>query len=109
MLEACRAAALDLHARLAADTKFVVGFEPELDIVVWTVKAPSAAEASERARVIFAESARRDVHLALAELPVNFFHDRGKSLGGSETVTCLRSVVMKPEHAGSIERIVRGL
>jgi tyrosine decarboxylase/aspartate 1-decarboxylase len=109
MLETCRAAALDLHARLAADPRFVVAFAPELDIVVWAVRAPSAEEASERARVIFAESARRDVHLALAELPVNFFHDRGKSLGGSETATCLRSVVMKPEHAGSIERILASL
>ena len=87
----------------------MVAFEPELDIVVWAFKAPGAAEASERARTIFAESARRDVHLALADLPVSFFHDRGKSLLGSETVTCLRSVVMKPEHAGSIERIVRNL
>ena len=110
MLEACRAAALDLHARLAADPRFVVAFPPELDIVVWAVKAPSAAEASERARVIFfAESAKHDVHLALAELPVSFFDERGKSLGGSESVTCLRSVVMKPEHAGSIEHIVASL
>jgi glutamate/tyrosine decarboxylase-like PLP-dependent enzyme len=109
MLETCRAAALDLHARLAADPRFVVAFEPELDIVVWGVKTPSAAEASERARVIFAESARQGVHLALAELPVTIFDDRGKFLGGGETVTCLRSVVMKPEHAGSIERIVKSL
>ena len=109
MLDTCRAAALDLYARLAADPRFVVAFEPELDIVVWAVRAPSAAEASERARVIFAESARRDIHLALAELPVGLFHDRGESLGGSDTVTCLRSVVMKPEHAGSIERIAGSL
>ncbi len=108
MLQTCRAAALDLHARLAADPRFVVAFEPELDIVVWAVKAPGAAEASGQARIIFAESAKQDVHLALAELPVSFFHDRGKSLGGSETVTCLRSVIMKPEHAGSMERIVSG-
>jgi glutamate/tyrosine decarboxylase-like PLP-dependent enzyme len=109
MLETCRAAALELHGRLAADPRFVVAFPPELDIVVWTVKAPSAAEASERARSLFAESARRDVHLALAELPVSFFHDRGKSLCGSETVTCLRSVLMKPEHAGSIDRMMASL
>lgn len=109
MLETCRAAALDLHARLAADPRYLVAFEPELDIVVWAVRAASAAEASGRARDIFAASARRDVHLALAELPVNFFHDSGKSPGGSETVTCLRSVLMKPEHAGAIERIVASL
>jgi hypothetical protein len=109
MLEACRASALELHARLAADSRFVVAFPPELDIVVWAVRAPSATEASEQAHFIFSESARRDVHLALAELPVKFFPERGKSLSGNETVACLRSVVMKPEHAGSIERILASL
>jgi glutamate/tyrosine decarboxylase-like PLP-dependent enzyme len=109
MLETCRTSALKLHARLAADARFIVAFPPELDIVVWAVRAASAAEASERARVIFAEAARKDVHLALAELPVKFFHDRGGSLGGDETVACLRSVVMKPEHASSIDQIVASL
>lgn len=109
MLDTCRASALKLHARLAADARFFAAFPPELDIVVWAVRAPGAAEASQQARSIFAGSAGRDVHLAIADLPVDFFHDRGKSLGGSATVTCLRSVVMKPEHAGSIARIVKCL
>jgi glutamate/tyrosine decarboxylase-like PLP-dependent enzyme len=109
MLEVCRASALALHARLAADARFIVAFPPELDIVVWAVRAPDAAGASERARVIFAETASKDVHLALAELPVKFFHDRGASLDGNQTVACLRSVVMKPEHANSIDRIVASL
>src|SRR5207245_265573 len=34
-LEASREAALDLHARLAADARFLPAFAPELDIVVW--------------------------------------------------------------------------
>lgn len=109
MLDTCRATALTLHARLAADARFIVAYPPELDIVVWAIRAASAAEASERARVIFSEAARKDVHLALAELPVKFFHDRGNSLGGNETVACLRSVVMKPEHASSIDRIMASL
>jgi len=106
MLEECRRAALELHSKLAADPKFIVTSPPELDIVVWAMKAPTAAEASERAHFIFSESAKRDLHLALAELPVKFFHDRGGSLGGNETVACLRSVVMKAEHAGWIDHIV---
>jgi hypothetical protein len=109
MLDTCRATALTLHARLAADARFIVAYPPELDIVVWAVKAPGAAEASEQARRIFSGSAKKDVHLALAELPVKFFHDRGESLRGNETVACLRSVVMKPEHAGSIDRIMASL
>jgi tyrosine decarboxylase / aspartate 1-decarboxylase len=109
MLETCRASALELHARLAADARLIAAFPPELDIVVWAVRAASAAEASERARIIFSGAAGKDVHLALAELPMKFFHDRGNSLGGNETVTCLRSVVMKPEHAGSIDRMMASL
>ena len=106
MLDECRRAALELHARVAADPKFIVASPPDLDIVAWAIKAPTAAEASERARIIFSESAKRDVHLALAELPVKFFHGRGRSLAGDDTVACLRSVVMKPDHAGWMDRIV---
>ena len=109
MLADCRKAALELHARLASDARFVVAFPPELDIVVWAVKAQSAAAASERARLIFSESAAKGMHLALAELPVTLFHDRGKSLSGNETVACLRSVMMKAEHAGWIERVLQSL
>src|SRR5580765_1854657 len=36
-LSASRQAALALHAMLAADPRFLVPFEPELDIVVWAV------------------------------------------------------------------------
>ena len=88
MLTQCRSAALLLYERLAADPRFLVGFAPELDIVVWAVRDGSA-------RAIFEEAARHGLHLALAELP-------GKFLGlGEESprVTCLRSVQMKPEHA----------
>ena len=45
---------------------------PELDIVVYAVKAPSASRASEKARTIFDEAARRNLHLALIELPTEF-------------------------------------
>src|SRR5262249_53875143 len=34
-----RAAALDLHARLAADPRFLPAFAPELDIVIWIPRA----------------------------------------------------------------------
>ena len=86
MLTQCRSAALALYKRLAADPRFLVGFPPELDIVVWAVRDGSA-------RAIFEEAARRGLHLALAELPGTFF---GLD---TERVSCLRSVQMKPEHA----------
>ncbi|WP_395094222.1 pyridoxal phosphate-dependent decarboxylase family protein [Armatimonas sp.] len=89
MLTQCRSAARSLYAKLAADPRFLVGLAPELDIVVWTVRPELRASA----RAIFEEAARRGLHLALAELPGAFF---GLA---TPTVTCLRSVQMKPEHA----------
>jgi len=91
-LNACRRAALDLYARLAADPRFLTPFPPQLDIVVWTPKNGSAQR-------IFDEAARRNLHLALARLPGFFF-------GRSEPeLLCLRSVLMKPEHEQWIGRI----
>jgi tyrosine decarboxylase / aspartate 1-decarboxylase len=94
-----RAAALDLHARLAADPRFVPAFRPELDIVVWLVRGASLTACSAGARRVFEEAARRSLHLALAELPAAFFDLDGAGIARDrDTVTCLRSVLMKPEH-----------
>jgi tyrosine decarboxylase / aspartate 1-decarboxylase len=98
-LSDCRAAALALNAKIAGDSRFTAGFEPELDIVVWLARGKSAADSSARARRIFEEAARRHLHLALAELPGAFFGL------GAERVTCLRSVLMKPEHRAWVDRI----
>jgi glutamate/tyrosine decarboxylase-like PLP-dependent enzyme len=103
MLQDCRAAALALHQALATDARFVTAFPPELDIVVWAVRADTAAESSRRAGEIFARAERAGLFLALAELPATFFGDPWKSGG---MVTALRSVLMKPEHRNSIPGIV---
>lgn len=98
----CRAAALELDRRLRADPRFepLTAGSPELDIVVWKVRSPGVGEASDLAQKIFAECARRDLHLALVQLPQSWFaHGRWTECGDSpEKVTCLRSVLMKPEH-----------
>ena len=96
MLDACRASALKLHDQLVDDRRFVPAFVPELDIVVWAVSAESRARSSELAGQLFTESAERDIHLALAELPARFFGSIGKPDELHETVICLRSVLMKP-------------
>lgn len=93
-----RFAALALHARLTADPRVVAGLAPELDIVVWAPRAPGVAAASARARRIFAEAARRDLHLALAELPPDLVDPARTLPRDRATLTCLRSVLMKPEH-----------
>ncbi len=104
MLQDCRAAALDFHAELAKDARFITAFPPELDIVVWAVRAHSVAESSRRAQEIFEKAGHAGLYLALAELPAAFF---GDPWGAGGTVTALRSVLMKPEHRDALPGIVK--
>ena len=105
-LEACRDAALDFYGRLRADGRFVTAFPPELDIVVWTPRAPSVSACSELARRLFAEAEKNHLHLALADLPADFFDLAAAGVAGDrDRVTCLRSVLMKPEHRDWIGRL----
>ncbi|MBI5168166.1 MAG: aspartate aminotransferase family protein [Candidatus Eisenbacteria bacterium] len=98
-LEASREAALELHAKLAADPRFMVGMTPELDIVVWGVRATSVSASSAAARRVFEEAAKLGLHLALAELPIAFFGGPIAAMHADQpTLTALRSVLMKPEH-----------
>jgi tyrosine decarboxylase/aspartate 1-decarboxylase len=105
-LEDCREAALDLHSRVEKDERFVSAFPPELDIVVFAPRAGSVSQSSERSRRIFAAAARRNLHLAVAELPIEFFEaNLGAMKKDRASVTCLRSVLMKPEHREWVGRI----
>jgi tyrosine decarboxylase/aspartate 1-decarboxylase len=97
-----RRAALELDKRIRGDARFeaLAGGGPELDIVVWATRAATYEEASERAKRVFDAFALRGLHLALVQLPRRWF--RFGARGGAESemgsVTCLRSVLMKPEH-----------
>lgn len=106
-LESSREAALELYRRLAASEHFVApSFVPELDIVVWAVKALNIRASSALAQRIFDEAAGRDLHLALAHLPARFFPTGTWPQARESTdVTCLRSVLMKPEHLPWIDDI----
>ena len=105
-LESCREAALDLHRRLLGDKRFITAFPPELDIVVFAPRAASVAEASVLTRKIFDASARRNLHLAVAELPTDFFAaDMAGMKRDRPALACLRSVLMKPEHREWVGRI----
>jgi glutamate/tyrosine decarboxylase-like PLP-dependent enzyme len=99
-----RAAALELDRRLRSDGRFeaMAAGGPELDIVVGKMKAVTAERASELTQSIFSACARRNLHLALVQLPQFWFAPAG---GKQELVTCLRSVLMKPEHEAWLGRI----
>jgi glutamate/tyrosine decarboxylase-like PLP-dependent enzyme len=105
-LQDCRAAAVEFQQRLAADSRFVAGFAPELDIVVFTPAADSASTSSILSRRIFDAAASHQLHLAVAELPLRFFQaSPGRMSPDKTSVTCLRSVLMKPEHRQWLDRI----
>ena len=105
-LERGRNAALALFEKLRADARFVTTFAPELDIVVFAPKATSVSEASVLSRKVFEAAAKHDLHLAVAELPVRFWEaNLGAMKRDRETLTCLRSVLMKTEHFDWIDRI----
>jgi glutamate/tyrosine decarboxylase-like PLP-dependent enzyme len=106
-----RAAALELDRRLrqSPDLHFqaLAGGMPELDIVVWKADGQSVERASQRAQEVFVACATRDLHLALVQLPLSWFQLAECDNDGVESrmVTCLRSVLMKPEHAAWLDRI----
>jgi glutamate/tyrosine decarboxylase-like PLP-dependent enzyme len=105
-LELGKKAALKLFEKLRADSRFVTAFPPELDIVVFAPRAESISETSALSRRTFESAARHELHLAVAELPVPFWKENlGAMNRDRETVTCLRSVLMKPEHFDWVERI----
>ena len=102
-----RAAALQLDRRIRNDARFqpLAAGAPELDIVVWKLKAETPERASALAQAVFAACAKRDLHLALVQLPLSWFEPRGGRPNGDEMVTCLRSVLMKPEHLAWLDGI----
>jgi len=107
-LEKGREAALQFFRAIESSGKFVAAFEPELDILVFVPKGDSIEEISAESRRIFEAAARRGLHLAVAESPVKFWSSL-KSESARATVTCLRSVLMKPEHLEWVGRIVEVL
>jgi tyrosine decarboxylase/aspartate 1-decarboxylase len=105
-LERGRAAALALYEKIAKDERFVMAFAPELDIVIFALRAKSVSGASALSREIFSAAAKRNLHLAVAELPTEFWRGNlGDMKRDRGTLTCLRSVLMKPEHLEWIPRI----
>ena len=107
-LAAGRAAAMELDRRIRGDNRFIPFFgNPELDIVVWKVNAASLDESSAAAQRIFDASAAHNLHLALVQLPEVMFAPESEPIGShfSPIVTCLRSVLMKPEHEQWMDEI----
>ena len=105
-LDASLRAARQLHTWLQQSSLFTPLMAPELDIVVYAVNAPTSSAASHRAREVFDTAAKNELHLALIELPAEFVRKYAPDIEfDSDTIACLRSVLMKPEHEDWLERI----
>ena len=110
-----RRAAVELDRRLRGDGRFdaLAAGGPELDIVVFALRAADPREASDRAQRVFDACAARGLHLALVQMPGSWFGAQGeraasvasKATSGAQTMTCLRSVLMKPEHEAWLDEI----
>jgi hypothetical protein len=109
-LEACREGALDLFAALSANQRCVPLFAPELDIVVWAMRAQTASSASAMARAVFDSAAANGLHLALATFP-RVMAEAATPVGAwdSDHLVCLRACVMKPEHGEWLPEILTRL
>ena len=107
-LEKGRRAALKFWQAIVQGKTFVPAFAPELDILCFVPQGGSIAEISSRSRRIFEAAARHGLHLAVADLPVRFWKEL-KAENGPDAVTCLRSVLMKPEHLEWVEAIFKRL
>ena len=94
-----RAAALNLHARLENDPRWLTLMRPELDILVWAPAGLRASDISARSAALFDQAAAEHLHLALIKLPASLLKAHWPQIAFDEdSVTCLRSCLMKPEH-----------
>ncbi len=110
-LARCLGAARGLHTRLDTSPNWLVVIPPELDILVWAPAGRDGTAISAASRQVFEAAARRDLHLALIELPADLLrpHWPGVTFDGVEAVTCLRSCLMKPEHLDWLDKIMATL
>ncbi len=102
----CQAARV-LHHHLTENSHYLVGPAPELDIVVWALLARDRAESSRHAQKVFDAAAKQNLHLALLRVPEQLAGAWWPGLErDAETVTALRSCLMKPEHKDWLPRII---
>mgnify|MGYP000527785928 CR=1 FL=1 len=102
-LDAARA----MHTALAATELYRPLLAPELDIVVYAVRRDTASASSSAARSVFRDAAEQDLHLALIDVPIALVQRAEPGMAADAgTVSCLRSVLMKPEQVDWVDRIV---
>ena len=103
----CIEAARDFHSRLESSSAFHPIMRGDLDIVVYAADAADTTASSRRAAEIFDLAAEEQLHLALIEIPAALVKRYVPGIEATgDTVSCLRSVLMKPEQVDWVEPIV---
>ncbi len=107
-LDASHRAATRLHAKVSQDPRFIALQEPAIDIVIWAPKAKSMKAISKLSKKVFDTAAKKNLHLALLNYPTRLLPPHWDHIKrDDEYVTCLRSVLMKPEHENWVDDIWR--
>lgn len=106
-LDRCRSAASQLADWVDQQPRLRLVAQPELDIVVWQIRSPTSSRSSELARKFFELAAEKDLHLALLTLPRPLVEaTQAVETWDSESVVCVRSCLMKPEHEAWMPKII---
>ncbi|MFW2366941.1 MAG: pyridoxal phosphate-dependent decarboxylase family protein [Desulforhopalus sp.] len=101
-----RNAALDLYSRLKSDDRFKLVMEPDLDIVIWAIKAESCSKISELSQKMFDLAAEKNLHLALFSISTDSLDHSWEDIAlDCDSITCMRSCLMKPEHEEWMDQI----
>ncbi len=105
-LSRCREAALELYSRLKNDNRFITPLSPDLDIVIWAPKAATTREISRLSQQTFEQAEAQHLYLATFSFPSHLISKAFPEVTvDSEYTTCVRSCLMKPEHAAWGSRI----
>ncbi|MEO0364448.1 MAG: aminotransferase class I/II-fold pyridoxal phosphate-dependent enzyme [Pseudomonadota bacterium] len=107
-LSRCLSAARALATSIVDDDATYLVTDPELDIVVWAMHPTDSTPASVLAQRVFDHAAAANLHLALIEVP-NTRLPAEFHTSDAQTVTCLRSCLMKPEHLDALPLITEKL
>jgi len=106
MLDKQLRAAQAMFNRLQTSEKLRPLLQPETDIIIYGPASTDSRSASVAAKRIFETAARQDLHLALITLPASLVSQHWPDMQmNQETVTCLRSCLLKPEHLDWVDDI----
>ena len=106
MMTRCLDAARRLYAFVDDSEYYRPLFYPEIDIVIYAPVGTDAASVSARSNEIFEIAAKKELHLAVIELPMALAAAHWPDLEANrDTVACVRSCMMRPEQVDWIDDI----